>query len=145
MLVPLRPTDASALIALELATFGAALRQPARVWLRALRAPTTLAFGLHRADCLAAAVVARRRQGSRWIHVCLLVVEPGARRQGWGRRLLALVQAAAPGHGLRLEARADAAEVHAFYHRLGFRAGEELPDFYADGAAARRFRLAGTS
>ena len=139
------PTDASALIALELATFGPALRQPPRVWLRALRAPTTLAFGLHRADCLVAAVVARRRQGSQWLHVCLLAVEPGLRRQGWGRRLLGRVQAAAPGHGLRLEVRADDAAAQAFYRRLGFRAGEELADFYADGAAARRFRLAGAS
>lgn len=77
-----------------------------------------------------------------------LAVDPAARRQGLGRRLLLAVEAAVLAQErpvLRLEVRADNAQAIALYRENGYRSFATIPDYYEDGAPALRLekRLAG--
>ena len=76
------------------------------------------------------------RAGSRQARLYSLVVDPAARGQGLGRRLLADAEAqarAAGCDGLRLEVRQDNAAANALYQRAGYRRWLALPGYYQDG------------
>jgi ribosomal protein S18 acetylase RimI-like enzyme len=79
------------------------------------------------------------RRGSARARLYSIAVAPECRRQGIGAALLAAAEAAARARGtcsLRLEVRADAPTVQAFYRRYGFRAGAIRAGYYQDGADA---------
>jgi ribosomal protein S18 acetylase RimI-like enzyme len=70
-----------------------------------------------------------------------IAVDPRRQREGVGKSLLAAAEAAAREHGaawMRLEARADAQEVQAFYKAHGFRKFALQPHYYEDDVAAVR-------
>ena len=70
-----------------------------------------------------------------------IAVDPQWQREGIGRTLLAAAEAAARNRGtawMRLEVRADAADVQAFYKAHGFRKFRLQPHYYEDGVAAVR-------
>jgi ribosomal protein S18 acetylase RimI-like enzyme len=70
-----------------------------------------------------------------------IAVDPHRQRAGVGRALLAAAEAAALNHGaawMRLEVRADAADVQAFYRAHGFRKFALQPHYYEDDVAAVR-------
>ena len=78
-----------------------------------------------------------QRQGSPWARLYSIAVDPVARGQGLGRRLLADAerQARAAGRtGLRLEVRQDNRAAAALYEAAGYRRVAALPDYYDDGA-----------
>ena len=82
------------------------------------------------------------RQGSAWARLYSIAVDPAARGQGLGRRLLADAerQAAAAGRtGLRLEVRQDNRAACALYEAAGFRRLAALPAYYDDGAPGWRY------
>lgn len=79
------------------------------------------------------------RAGSARARLYSIAVAPECQRQGIGAALLAAAAAAARARGarsLRLEVRADAPTVQAFYRRHGFRAGAIRAGYYQDGAEA---------
>ncbi len=70
-----------------------------------------------------------------------IAVDPRWQREGIGRALLAAAEAAARARGaawMRLEVRADAAVVQAFYKAHGFRKFALQPHYYEDDVAAIR-------
>ncbi|MDY0021450.1 GNAT family N-acetyltransferase [Arenimonas caeni] len=82
------------------------------------------------------------RQGSAWARLYSIAVDPAARGQGLGRRLLADAgrQAAAAGRtGLRLEVRQDNRAAAALYEAAGYHRVAALPAYYEDGAPGWRY------
>lgn len=70
-----------------------------------------------------------------------IAVDPSRQREGIGRALLNAAEAAARDHGtawMRLEVRADALDVQAFYKAHGFRKFALQPHYYEDDVAAVR-------
>ena len=74
-------------------------------------------------------------------HLLLLAVEPGERRSGLGRALVAWLDKIARLGGIlrfELEVRADDPGAHTFYERLGYREVARLPAYYKRGLDAVR-------
>jgi len=70
------------------------------------------------------------------VHVLSIAVDPAARRQGLGRRLLDALIADCGGGAALLELRADNAAAWALYRGAGFRVVGRRPRYYADGEDA---------
>lgn len=67
------------------------------------------------------------------VYLAELVVAPGARRGGIGKRLISALPTQFPeGEELRATARDGDARALAFYQAVGFQRVEELPDHYDD-------------
>jgi ribosomal-protein-alanine N-acetyltransferase len=75
------------------------------------------------------------RQVSGEVELLNIGIEPGSRRQGIGRRLLAAALGKAKSEGAKkvyLEVRVSNAAAIAFYHRAGFRFTGRRKDYYCD-------------
>ncbi|ODS62672.1 MAG: hypothetical protein ABS41_09215 [Arenimonas sp. SCN 70-307] len=86
------------------------------------------------------------RKGSAWARLYSIAVDPAARGQGLGRRLLADAgrQARAAGRtGLRLEVRQDNHAAAALYEAAGYRRTATLPAYYQDGTNGWRYEKGG--
>lgn len=86
------------------------------------------------------------RRGSRWARLYSIAVDPAARGQGLGRRLLADAerQAGAAGRdGLRLEVRQDNRAAAGLYEAAGYRRTAVLPAYYEDGTDGWRYEKGG--
>lgn len=73
-----------------------------------------------------------------------IAVHPDAQRNGLGRRLMAMAEAAAAALGgtrmyAETSSRRQYEPTRAFYRRLGYRLAAELPDFYAPGDGQAKF------
>ena len=135
-----RPEDLPALLALEAMFPGD--RLSARQFRRHLANPRA---------CLRVAVDGPRllgyhlvflRAGSPWARLYSIAVDPAARGQGLGRRLLADAEArarAAGRTGLRLEVRQDNPAAAALYAAAGYARLAALPGYYEDGADGWRY------
>lgn len=140
---PARPADLPALLALESGFPGD--RLSARQFRRHLANPRArLRVAVAEGRVMGYALVLLRA-GSGWARLYSIAVDPAARGQGLGRRLLADAerQARAAGRGgLRLEVRQDNAAAVALYEAAGYRRLAALPGYYADGAAGWRYTRA---
>lgn len=142
--ITLTAEDAGACVSLEIAAFDGPDRFPARVWRRLLGpcqdAGTAVALGVRGPrGSLAAAAVALVRRGSGVARIYSLAVDPACRGRGLGAALIERI-ARRTKRRLSLEVRVDNQPARALYERLGFVAGETLPDYYADGTDGIRYR-----
>lgn len=81
------------------------------------------------------------RRGGRRASLYSLAIDPDFGRRGLGRMLLQACERRARAAGreaLTLEVRVDNAAAAALYERLGYRQFDVVPDYYEDGAAAKR-------
>ncbi|HVT35092.1 MAG TPA: GNAT family N-acetyltransferase [Nevskiaceae bacterium] len=81
------------------------------------------------------------RAHSRKARIYSVVVDPAARGQGLGVRLVQAAQSWARGHGctqVYLEVREDNHAARALYAKLGYAESARLPGFYDDGADGLR-------
>lgn len=145
-IVRLQAADAGACVALELAAFDPTERFPARVWRRFLgpcqEAKTAIVLGIWAPrQVLAAVTIALVRRNSRVVRIYFLAVDPGCRGRGYGATLIAAI-ARRTGGNLSLEVRLDNTPARTLYERLGFIAGELLPNYYPDGTTGLRYRRA---
>jgi ribosomal protein S18 acetylase RimI-like enzyme len=82
------------------------------------------------------------RRNSGIARVYSLAVEPAARRQQLGRRLLAAAELAASRHGcttMQLEVSSANAAAIKLYERAGYRVLVQLPDYYGPGLPGVRY------
>jgi ribosomal protein S18 acetylase RimI-like enzyme len=140
---PARPEDVSELVDIENASF-ATDRLDRRALRYAIRSPTILA-------CVAAEpengkvlgyALVQIRRGSAFGWLTSLAVRPDSQGGGLGRQLIEAAERAAREAGrarIRLEVRADNAPARKLYEEAGYARGDELPDYYEDGAAALRY------
>ncbi len=83
------------------------------------------------------------RHGSLAARLYSLVVSDQARGRGLGRKLLAAAEHAVLQHGcreLRLEVRSDNPQAIKLYEQAGYQLRDLRPDYYEDGADARRYQ-----
>ena len=136
---PAAPGDVPALLAIE-AIFPTD-RIDRRGFHRQIRSPTATILVAELGGLLGYALL-HRRSTSRIGRLSSIAVRPEAGRRGVARRLLAAIEAEAARHGcdrLRLEVRADNEAAQRLYEGAGYRQFETVPDYYEDGAAARRY------
>lgn len=138
---PARATDLPVLLALEetfpgdrmsARQFRHHLASPRARWRVAEAGGTVLGYAL---------VLLRR--GSGLARLYSIVVDPAARGQGLGHRLLAAAErdAAQAGRtGITLEVRQDNPTANALYQAAGYRRLAALPAYYEDGAPGWRYR-----
>lgn len=135
-----RPADLAALLALESRFPGD--RLSARQFRHHLGNPRARLRVAVAAGGLLGYHLVLLRQGSAWARLYSIAVDPAARGQGLGRRLLADAerQAHAAGRtGLRLEVRQDNRAAAALYEAAGYRRVAALPDYYDDGTPGWRY------
>jgi [ribosomal protein S18]-alanine N-acetyltransferase len=136
------PADAPALLALEAECFEGDLISPrsARRFLASPQARVAMAFDAQgRALGYALTLL---RADTPFARLYSLAVAARARGIGLGSALLRAAEAdaqAAGRRGLRLEVREDNAAAIAVYLRAGYRPAGTIPDYYEDGATARRY------
>lgn len=133
------PDDLAALVALE-AGFPAEDRFDRRTWRRLLAGQT--AALVHESDGrINASAVLLFRQGSDIARLYSIAVDPAARGQGLGARLLAACEEHARSRGaerIRLEVRCTNSSAHRLYEASGYRVIAALESYYPDGEAAHR-------
>ncbi|MBA3070214.1 MAG: GNAT family N-acetyltransferase [Hyphomonas sp.] len=133
------PGDLAALVALE-AGFPEVDRFDRRTW-RRLLAGQTIAL-VHESDSrIDASAVLLFRQGSDIARLYSISVDPAARGQGLGARLLSACEEQARARGsarLRLEVRPTNKSAHRLYDAAGYRVIARLESYYPDGEAALR-------
>lgn len=135
------PGDAPAVLALE-ASFPTD-RMSARSVRRFLQAPTARVLVATRGRDVVGALVLLLRRNSGWARIYSVVVDPGCRGLGLGRRLVRAAEAAARREGrggVALEVRADNAPARGLYAALGYAETRRLPGYYEDGAAGIRLQ-----
>jgi len=92
---------------------------------------------------VAGALVMLTRINSGWARVYSLAVDPAARGQGLGMRLVRTAEREARKRGragISLEVRTDNGPARALYARLGYREVAALPAYYEDKAPGVRLR-----
>lgn len=141
---PARATDLPALLALEQTFPGD--RMSARQFRHHLASPRAR-WRVAEADgrLLGYALVLLRRDTDR-ARLYSIAVDPAARGQGLGRRLLAAAErdAARAGRtGMTLEVRQDNATANALYQAAGYARTAALPAYYEDGAPGWRYARRG--
>lgn len=107
-----------------------------------IRSPTVLSFVAERDGALAGYVFVQVRRGSTLGRLTSVAVARAAARRGVGRALVEAAEAAAGRAGcdrMRLEVRADNVRAARLYEAIGYRVLGEIPDYYEDGEAARRY------
>jgi len=137
---PARASDAPALVALENQAF-ASDHISRRSFLSLIKAKSAAVLVKRSADALAGYAVVLFRSGSSSARLYSIAAHPGF--AGIGHRLLAAAEAEAARRGsreLRLEVREDNRRARALYERSGYQLRDSVADYYADGAAALRFR-----
>ncbi len=137
---PARPADLPELLALEALFPGD--RLSARQFRRHLGNPRARLRVVAEGGRVRGYHLLLLRADSDWARLYSIAVDPAARGQGLGRRLLADAerQARAAGRGgLRLEVRQDNAAAVALYASAGYRRIAALPAYYADGGAGWRY------
>ena len=137
---PARPADLPELLALEALFPGD--RLSARQFRRHLGNPRARLRVVAEGGRVRGYHLLLLRADSDWARLYSIAVDPAARGQGLGRRLLADAerQARAAGRGgLRLEVRQDNAAAVALYASAGYRCIAALPAYYADGGAGWRY------
>lgn len=133
------PDDLGALVALE-AGFPAEDRFDRRTWRRLLAGRTLTLVAESRGQIVASAVLLFR-QGSDLARLYSISVDPAARGQGVGARLLAACEDRARQRGaqrMRLEVRSTNSSAHRLYDAAGYRVIARLESYYPDGEAAHR-------
>ena len=138
-----RPADLPALLALEAGFPGD--RLSARQLRRHLANPRARLRVALAGGRLLGYHLLLRRENSAWARLYSIAVDPAARGQGLGRRLLADAerQARAAGcAGLRLEVRQDNRAAVALYEAAGYRRAGALPAYYDDGGDGWRYARA---
>jgi len=141
---PAARADVEALVGLEERCFPDDRLTRAR-FLALLRRPSAAFIVAPGATGIAGYALLLLRRGSRVARLYSIAVDPGARGQGLGRRLVeaALDLARERGAGiLRLEVRVDNASAIALYRALGFHDFATRRDYYDDGTDALRFEKA---
>jgi len=130
------PADFDTVATLEAACFGASDGAFNRRQLRALL-NNPHAYWLISLDGQAMACWLTVSNGRRrWARLYSLAVHPGARGQGWGKRLLTAGLSWMQREGLdtcRAEVRASNQAARQLYRTFGFREGDLLPDYYSSG------------
>jgi len=136
---PATAADLDALVALE-AGFPEEDRFDRRTW-RRLLAGQTVAL-VHESDGrINASAMLLFRLGSDIARLYSISVDPAARGQGLGARLLSACEDAARQRGacaLRLEVRVTNSSAHRLYDAAGYRVVAALESYYPDGEAAHR-------
>ena len=92
---------------------------------------------------LLAALILLIRRGAKAARIYSVVVDPEARGQGLGLRLIQRAEAAARAAGCReiaLEVHEENADARRLYARLGYAEGRRLAGFYEDGSDGLRLR-----
>jgi len=92
---------------------------------------------------VAGALVMLTRKNSEWARVYSLAVDPAARGQGLGTRLVRTAEREARKRGcigISLEVRTDNGPARALYARLGYQEVAALPAYYEDKAPGARLR-----
>ena len=133
------PGDLAALVALE-AGFPEVDRFDRRTWRRLLAGRTLTLVAESRGQIVASAVLLFR-QGSDLVRLYSISVDPTARGQGVGARLLAACEDRARQRGaqrMRLEVRSTNSSAHRLYDAAGYRVIARLESYYPDGEAAHR-------
>ncbi len=137
--------DAHALAELDARCFPEADRFPLRVWRHLLgpsaRRGSALTLVARAGGEVVGAINGLLRANSRVVRIYTIAVDPAARGQGLGERLMrALAIAARPRcDELSLEVRADN-PARALYEKLGMRVASSLRGYYDDGADGVRYR-----
>jgi len=137
---PARATDIAALVALENSAFDADRISP-RGFRGLVGSASALVLVAVGAGTIAGYCAILFRAGSLKARLYSLAVAAGG--QGLGARLLEAAEDAARARGcqqMRLEVRADNGRALALYERCGYLLFGQVPDYYADGAAALRLR-----
>lgn len=133
------PDDLGALVALE-AGFPEEDRFDRRTWRRLLAGRTLTLVAESRGQVVASAVLLFR-QGSAIARLYSISVDPAARGQGLGARLLAACEEHARSRGaerMRLEVRSTNSSAARLYGAAGYRVIARLESYYPDGEAAHR-------
>ncbi len=148
-IITLTTDDAGACVALEIAAFDPPDRFPMRVWRRLIgpcqSAGSVLALGVRGPrHSLAGSIIVLLRRTSRVARIYSLAVDPGQRRRGLAKRLIAAIIRRLPPRCtlLVLEVRIDNRTARALYTQLGFTATARLADYYGDGVPGLRYELA---
>jgi [ribosomal protein S18]-alanine N-acetyltransferase len=131
--------DLGALVALE-ASFPPEDRFDRRTW-RRLLAGRTLTLVAESRDQIVASAVLLFRQGSDLARLYSISVDPAARGQGLGARLLSACEDRARERGaerIRLEVRSTNSSAARLYGAAGYRVIARLESYYPDGEAAHR-------
>jgi [ribosomal protein S18]-alanine N-acetyltransferase len=136
---PATAADLDALVALE-AGFPEEDRFDRRTWRRLLAGQTGAL--VHESDGrINASAVLLFRQGSDIARLYSIAVDPSARGQGLGARLLSACEDATRrrcARALRLEVRVTNSSAHRLYESAGYRVIAALESYYPDGEAAHR-------
>lgn len=136
-----RTADLPALLALEQTFPGD--RLPARQFRHHLASPRARWRVAESGGKILGYALVLLRRGSDRARLYSIVVDPGARGLGLGRRLLAAAErdAAAAGRtAMTLEVRQDNPAANALYASAGYRRTAALPAYYEDGAPAWRYQ-----
>jgi ribosomal protein S18 acetylase RimI-like enzyme len=142
-----RPSDAAALMALEITCFPEDERFPLRTW-RHLLGPAA-AHGsavtqvVPAGDGIGAAISTLYRQGSSVARIYSLAVDPAQRGRGLAKALIEAAAAAARKRGCTaqsLEVRSDNDAATGLYLKFGFVPVETLRHYYARGRHGTRYR-----
>lgn len=148
-IITLTAADTGACVALEIAAFDPTERFQTRVWRRLIgpcqSAGSVLALGVRGPrHSLAAAIVVLLRRNCRVARIYYLAIDPGQRRRGLAKRLIATTIRRLPPRCtlLTLEVRVDNRSARALYSQLGFLVTARLADFYGDGDPGLRYELA---
>jgi [ribosomal protein S18]-alanine N-acetyltransferase len=142
-ILPASAADASALFALEQRCF-----RSDRMSLRQLKhhilSNTAAVLVAKNAHKTLGSAVLFFRQHLRQARLYSLAVDPSARGQGLGEKLLlaAIAKARGHAHSLRLEVRIDNLTALSLYQKHGFVVIAQLAHYYQDGSAALRMVLA---
>lgn len=134
-------TDVPAMVAIENAAFDGD-RISARSFREFVDARSAELIVAEAGTALLGYALVLFRSGTAVARLYSLAVDPAARGQGIGRRLLGAVEERARERGalfLRLEVRIDNAVAAGLYRRAGYRAFRRLHDYYEDHADALRF------
>lgn len=138
---PARPSDLTALLALENATFTSDLlsRRRIRHWIGADNGIFVVA--VDKSDALAGYGLAFTRRDSDSARAYSLAIAPFARGQGLGARLFRELERRARKAGFRcmhLEVAHGNKAAIALYEKLGYACVRSIPEFYEDGKDAWR-------
>jgi ribosomal-protein-alanine N-acetyltransferase len=139
---PAHVSDVDALVALENSVF-AGDRISRRSFRYLIAVPSALVLVKRSGADLAGYAVVLLRRGSMRARLYSIAADP--RFAGIGHRLLGAAEEAAARRGaaeLSLEVRQDNERAIRLYERSGYRRFDRVPGYYADGAAALRFRKA---